>query len=268
MVIGKAAIIGGGAMAEALIKGMRQAGKLADASWLTVSDPSPTRREALAKLYGVHTTADNKAAVAEANWILLAVKPQVAAGVLEELATVMAPSTVAASIMAGWSVAQLQQLLPNRPVIRIMPNTPLSVGAGMSAIVMTDDVPKEIGEEIEAAFAASGETVRVPESWMDAITGLSGSGPGFLFAILDAMSDAGVAAGLPRNIAVQLAAQTMMGAGKMAVESGLHPAVLRDQVTSPGGTTIAGVLAMEAAGVRTAMHAAVAAAAERSRQLR
>ena len=264
----KAAIIGGGAMAEALIRGLHQAGRLKDASWLTVSDPSPVRRDTLTKQYGVRTVADNKEAVVGAKWVLMAIKPQVAAGVLEELSKTLAPLTVVASIMAGWSVLQLQQLLPNRPIVRIMPNTPLSVGAGMTALVITEAVPPEIGAEIEAAFGASGETVKVPESWMDAITGLSGSGPGFLFVVLDAMSDAGVAAGLPRNVAIRLAAQTMMGTGKMVVESGVHPAVLRDQVTSPGGTTIAGVLAMEAAGVRAAIHQAVAAATERSRQLR
>ena len=264
----KAAIIGGGAMAEAIVKGLRETGRLEDASWLTVSDPSETRREALTEKYGVRTVADNKEAVAGAKWVLLAIKPQVASDALRVLAGALAPSTVVASIMAGWSVAQLQQLLPNRPIVRIMPNTPLAVGAGMTALVIGDEVPAQIGAQIEAVFAASGETVKVPESWMDAITGLSGSGPGFLFVVLDAMSDAGVAAGLPRNIAVRLAAQTMLGAGKMVVESGSHPAVLRDQVTSPGGTTIAGVLAMEAAGVRAAIHQAVAAATERSRQLR
>ncbi len=264
----KVAIIGGGAMAEAIIRGLYQAGNLTDGSWLTVSEPNAARREALATQYGVSTTADNKAAVQGAKWVLLAVKPQMAAAVLAEISKVLPAQAVVASIMAGWSVAQLQHFLPDRPIVRIMPNTPLAVGAGMTALVVSDDVPAAIGEEIEAAFAAAGETVRVPESWMDAITGLSGSGPGFLFVVLDALGDAGVAAGLPRQTAIRLAAQTMLGTGKMVVESGAHPAVLRDQVTSPGGTTVAGILAMEAAGVRAALHKAVAAAVDRSRQLR
>ena len=264
----KVAIIGGGAMAEALIKGLHQAGKLTEGAWLTVSEPAAARREVLARQYGVTTTADNKEAVKNAKWVLLAVKPQVAAVALAEISPALSRTTVVASIMAGWSIAQLQHFLPDHPLVRIMPNTPLAVGAGMTALVVTEDVPATIGDEIEAAFAAAGDTVRVTESWMDAITGLSGSGPGFLFVVLDAMSDAGVAAGLPRNVAIRLAAQTMLGTGKMVAESGIHPAVLRDQVTSPGGTTVAGIMAMEEAGVRSAVHKAVAAAVERSRQVR
>ena len=171
------------------------------------------------------------------------------------------------SIMGSVTIEMLHGYAPNFPVIRTMPNTPLAVGAGMTAICRDENATDEMLEIAKAIFGSCGEVEVVAESALEAITAVSGCGPGYAFVIIDALADAGVRAGLPRALAIKLAAQTLAGSGKMCIETGLHPAVLRDQVTSPGGTTIAGIHALENHGVRGAFYDAVQAVLKRSDEL-
>ncbi|MDD4084128.1 MAG: pyrroline-5-carboxylate reductase [Acidaminococcaceae bacterium] len=266
--IGALAFIGGGAMGEAILKGILAA-ELAGASEITVSDMSTARRAYLKEHYGVKVTGDNIEAVRNAETVILAVKPQVAGNAItQEVAQEIPEQAAVISIMGSVDLAKLQCLIPNRAVIRVMPNTPLAVGAGMTAIAPGKAATPEMVSKAEAIFASCGQVVQVQESLMEAVTAVSGCGPGYVFMLIDALADAGVNAGLPRDLAIRLAAQTFAGAGKMAVETGLHPAQLRDQVTSPGGTTIAGIHALESKGVRGAFFNAVMAVLERSEKLK
>ena len=252
---GPLAFIGGGAMTEAIIKGILGAG-LADPGEIFVGEPSAARCEYLQKTYGIKASGDNKAVVKDAGLIILAVKPQVVdAAITAELAAAMPPQATVLSIMGSVDLAKLHQVVPGHAVIRVMPNTPLAVGAGMTAIAPDSKVSSEMVEV-------------VAESAIEAITAVSGCGPGYVFMLIDALADAGVNAGLPRALAIKLAAQTFAGSGKMVLETALHPAQLRDQVTSPGGTTIAGIHALENRGVRAAMYDAVLAVLERSEKLK
>ncbi|MDU4216378.1 MAG: pyrroline-5-carboxylate reductase [Veillonella sp.] len=240
--LGKTLCIGVGSMGGALLRGALQHGvlKACDTHILV-------RREeqckALAEELGVvgFTTLPN---VNEYNTILLAVKPQVLPSVLETL----------------------KEVPYGTVMISAMPNTPASIGAGMTALA-GDDVNTDLGRTVRALFEAVGEVAVVSEADLDRLGALSGAGPGYMFVILDALADAGVRIGLPRQLAIKAAAQTMYGAGKMALESGNHPAVLRDQVTSPGGTTIAGIGAMEKGGLRSALQDGVVACLARSNEL-
>ncbi|NJK99556.1 MAG: pyrroline-5-carboxylate reductase [Spirulinaceae cyanobacterium SM2_1_0] len=263
-VIIQLSVIGGGVMGEALLSRLL-ARQLYPANAVLVCDPSLPRRQFLQATYGVQVSADNQNALAASEAILLAVKPQalvqVAAGLKHE------GSTLLLSILAGVPLAKLQAVFPGRPVVRAMPNTPATVGAGMTAIAPSAEVSELQRERAEAIFAAVGEVVTVPESLLDAVTGLSGSGPAYIALLIEALADGGVAAGLPRAIALQLALQTVSGTAQLLQDTGWHPAELKDRVTSPGGTTIAGVAALEQHGFRSAAIEAVKAASERSRQL-
>lgn len=232
-----------------------------------VSDPQADRREFLTQTYGVQVTADNRAA-AEADVLLLAIKPQlfsaVAAPLTESLGT---RSLLVISILAGTPLSKLEAAFPHQPVVRAMPNTPATVGAGMTAIAPGMHTQPHHLEQARRIFEAVGEVVEVPETAMDAVTGLSGSGPGYVALMVEALADGGVAAGLPRAIALQLALQTVKGTAQLLQTSGQHPGVLKDQVTSPGGTTIAGIAALERAGFRSAVIEAVLAACGRSQEL-
>ncbi len=265
--VGRLAFIGGGAMAEAIIKGVI-AGGLLDAGSIYVGNRTQKRCDYLHTKYGVHAMTDNKAAVADADLIILAVKPQVAPVALTpELAAAVKKDAWVLSIMGSVTIAQLHAFLPGLPVIRTMPNTPLAVGAGMTAICCDAQVTDGMKAAAAAIFGCCGETEFVDESALDAITAISGCGPGYCFVIIDALADAGVRAGLPRALAIKLAAQTLAGSGRLCIESGLHPAQLRDQVTSPGGTTIAGIHALENHCLRGAFYDAVMAVLARSREL-
>lgn len=263
----KIAFVGGGAMAEAIIKGMLGA-QLLPPEQISVGNRTQKRCDYLEECYGVRTATDNKLAVAGADLIILAVKPQVAPIALTpELREAMKAGAWILSIMGSVSIAQLHAFLPGLPVIRTMPNTPLAAGMGMTAIACDADVTEAMRADAEKIFASCGRVEFVEESAMEAIGALSGCGPGYFFVIIDALADAGVRAGLPRALAIKLAAQTMAGSGVLCLESGLHPAQLRDQVTSPGGTTIAGIHALENHGVRGAFYDAVQAVLQRSREL-
>lgn len=262
----KLAFIGAGAMAEALVKGLLANGKLSGRQ-CTLSDIAEQRLNHLAELYGVKITTDNNSAARQADVLILSVKPQVLGKVLAEISASISSSTLVISIAAGVKLTRLEDSLPGIPVIRVMPNTPAAVGAGMTAISLGGLASSEHGELALSLFEAVGKAVIVGEELMDAVTGLSGSGPGYAFVLIDALADAGVNVGFNRQTAITLAAQTLLGAAKMVLDTGEHPAKLRDMVTSPSGTTIAGIHTLEKCGVRAALIDAVAAAAKRSAEL-
>jgi pyrroline-5-carboxylate reductase len=259
-------IIGGGVMAEAILSCLLSQ-KTYAADDLIVSDVSRDRLADLERVYGIQTTLDNLEVVQTASTVLLAIKPQAFAIIAAELAQKELTSDLWLSILAGVPLSKLESALRDRPIIRIMPNTPALVGAGITALAPGRfALPSHIATA-EKIFAAVGEVLTVPEAWMDAITGLSGSGPAFVAIAIESLTDGGVAAGLPRPIAARLAVQTVRGTTELMIQKNLHPALLKDQVTSPGGTTIAGVASLEASGFRSALIQAVQAAYRRSQEL-
>lgn len=266
--IGKIVFIGCGAMGEAILKGILHAA-LTTKDNITAGVPTSGRQAYLSSTYGIKVTGNNVEAVAEADFVVLAVKPQMAkTAITSEVAAAIPANCTVVSIMGSVDLDMLHALVPNRAVLRVMPNTPLAVGEGMTALTPDKQVSEGALETVKKIFASCGQVEVVAESAMEAITAISGCGPGYCFVLIDALADAGVKAGLPRALAIKLAAQTFMGSGKMAVETGLHPAQLRDQVTSPGGTTIAGIHALEEHAVRAAMYDAVEAVLARSEELK
>lgn len=234
---------------------------------IVVGEPTADRRQFLMETYGIHTTAHNGEALEGATEVLVAVKPQVFPLVVPALTAAAVAQPLVLSIMAGVPLATLEAAAPGCAVVRAMPNTPATVGAGMTALALGHQVTERQQRQAEAIFAAVGAVVTVPEGMMDGVTGLSGSGPGYVALVVEALADGGVAAGLPRAIAQQLALQTVLGTAILLQETGWHPAQLKDRVTSPGGTTIAGIAQLEAAGVRSAFIEAVRAAYHRSQEL-
>ena len=251
-------------MAEAILSRLLAQNVFA-ANTVLVSEPRKERRDYLTQQYQVQTTEDNQIAISASETLLLAVKPQVFNLVTTNIAP-NANSTVI-SILAGVTIAKLEQAFPQQPVIRVMPNTPATVGQGMTAIAAGTNTRPEHIERAKSIFDAVGDVVEVPESSMDAVTGLSGSGPAFVALTIEALADGGVASGLPRAIALQLAIQTVLGTATLIKETELHPGILKDRVTSPGGTTIAGVAKLESLGFRSALIEAVRTATERSQEL-
>ena len=266
MVNKKIGFIGGGAMAEALIGGMLQSG-LVEAKNVMVSDVSEQRLALLHDTYGVGTDQNNRRIAEHSDVLLLAVKPHIIPHIFTDIAGYIANNTLVVSIAAGVTIAFVESHLPHNPVIRVMPNTPAAVRAGMSAVALGSKANASQGDMVMAMFSAVGQSVILGEELLDAVTGLSGSGPGYGFVFIDALADAGVRVGLPRKTAIILAAQSLLGAAKMVLETGEHPAVLRDGVTSPGGTTIAGIHMLEQGGVRAAVSNAVYAACARSKEM-
>ena len=260
-------VIGGGVMGEAILSRLL-AKKLYVPEAILVSEPQSPRREYLQTKYGLQVTADNSQAAKASEVLLLAIKPQILDLVVAELApATMEQKPLVISILAGVALSRLETAFPQQPAIRAMPNTPATVGAGISAIAPGSLVTSEHISLAKSIFATIGEVVEVPEYLMDGVTGLSGSGPAFVAIAIEALADGGVAAGLPRAIAHQLAVQTVLGTAQLIKESGLHPAQLKDRVTSPGGTTIAGVAQLEKSGFRSAVLEAVKAAYQRSQEL-
>jgi pyrroline-5-carboxylate reductase len=259
--------IGSGKMATALVKGMLRAG-IAPVDSIGASDPLPAARTALQSETGVAVFDSNIPVAQRSDALVLAVKPQSMREVLGQLRPVVTPEHLVVSIAAGITIASIDEGLgSNGRIVRVMPNTPALVGEGASAYAMGPRVCPEDEAVVQAFLGAVGRAVRVPESLLDAVTGLSGSGPAFVFLMIEALSDGGVRVGLPRDVATLLAAQTVLGAAKMVTETGQHPGVLKDQVASPGGTTIAGLHALERGGVRGALIDAVEAATRRSAEL-
>ena len=259
--LGKTVCIGVGAMGGALLRGALSQGILR-ADDVSIVVRRPEHRDELVDELGV-TGFVELPDMAQFDTIILAVKPQVLPSVLSQLTSVKAGATVI-SVAAGVTLDTLRKALPTVVLYRAMPNTPASIGCGMTALTADNGADTT---SVEALFNAVGEVAVVSEADLDRLGALSGAGPGYMFVILDALADAGVRIGLPRQLAIKAAAQTMYGAGKMALESGTHPAVLRDQVTSPGGTTIAGIGVMEKGGLRSALQDGVVACLARSNEL-
>jgi pyrroline-5-carboxylate reductase len=254
-------------MATALIRGMLRSG-MAGTAAITASDPLESARARLAADTGIQVYEANLPVVECSDVLVLAVKPQVMPQVLAQLRPLAGPRHLVVSIAAGISIATLLEGLgPDRRIVRVMPNTPALLGEGVSAFALGPSVTAADESVVKAILASVGRAVRVPETMLDAVTGLSGSGPAFVYLMIEALSDGGVRVGLPRDIATMLAAQTVLGSARMVLETGLHPGVLKDQVTSPGGTTIAGLHALERGGVRGALIDAVEAATRRSAEL-
>jgi pyrroline-5-carboxylate reductase len=263
----KIAFLGAGNMAEALVKGLLAAGTAAKDE-IVCAEPRAERREELHARHGVAVTPSNLAAAQQADLLVLCVKPLVVDALLDEIAPAVDARKLVVSIAAGVPIAAIARKLgAGARIIRTMPNTPALVGAGATALARGPHASEaDLGQAV-ALFEAVGTAVVVEEHLLDAVTGLSGSGPAFVFLAIEALADGGVKMGLPRHVALALAAQTVVGAGQLVLETGDHPGKLKDQVTSPGGTTIAGVHALESAGFRAALIAAVEAATRRSREL-
>lgn len=268
----KLGLIGGGVMGEAILSRLISAQQYAGDQVL-VSEPQAERRDFLAQTYGVQVTTDNLQAAQATEAVIIAIKPQVFPNLVQELRTGLLqytppkPYPVLLSILAGVSLSKLTAAFPHHPVVRVMPNTPATVGAGMTALTPNHNVLPQHLELAKNIFQAVGAVVELPESLMDAVTGLSGSGPAYVALMVEALSDGGVAAGLPRAIASQLALQTVLGTATLLQETKIHPAELKDRVTSPGGTTIAGVTELERGGFRASIINAVLAASKRSQEL-
>ncbi len=259
--------IGGGTMATAIMARVLDRG-LASPSEVVVGEPVEARRAHLAHEYGVAVTGNNPQAAADADLVVLAVKPQDLPAVMAELRECLQPGQTILSIVAGAKLGTLRRGLDHAALVRVMPNTPAQVGAGMSVWTATPEVPSDRVEATRGLLGAIGEETYVAdERYLDMATALSASGPAFVLLFLEAMIDAGVHVGLPRPMAEKLAGQTVLGTAQLAVETGTHPAALRNMVTSPGGTTAEGLLALEDAGLRAAVLHAVLAAHEKSKLL-
>lgn len=258
--------VGAGNMSRALIAGLLQADAV-HAKQIIAVDPLPAALEELAGS-GVQTSVDTAAALRGTDLVILGIKPQLADAVLQSLAVELSAGQVLVSMMAGVTTGQIEaQLSGEVAVVRVMPQTLVRLGMGACALCAGRFAKPEHLAQVRELLEYVGSAVEVSEAQMDAVTGLSGSGPAYVYTIIDALADGGVRAGLPRAVAQRLAAQTLAGAAQMVLESGEHPAMLKDQVTSPGGTTIAGLHKLEEKGLRDALISAVLAAAERSREL-
>lgn len=259
--------IGAGKMATALVRGMLRAGVARDDA-IVASDPLEGARTALQAETGIAVFESNLDVVKNSDVLVLAVKPQSMSQVLAELRPAVTSEHLVVSIAAGITIDSIVAGLGmHSRVVRVMPNTPALIGEGISAYALGNGARPEDANLVEDFLGSVGQSVKVAESMLDAVTGLSGSGPAFVYVMIEALSDGGVRAGLPRDISSLLAVQTVVGAAKMVRESGEHPGVLKDQVASPGGTTIAGLHALEKAGVRGALIEAVVAATRRAAEL-
>lgn len=264
----KIGFLGAGKMATALAKGFVNAG-LARPEHLLASDPVEGARQAFGKEVAAKATASNAEVLQFAQVLVLAVKPDQVNDVLGKAREQFSDKHLLISIAAGVPIAKLAAALgqPKARIIRVMPNTPALVGASASAYALGEGARPEDAALAQRLLSAVGVAFQVKESLLDAVTGLSGSGPAYIYMIIEALSDGGVAAGLPRDVATQLAAQTVFGSAKMVLETRMHPGALKDMVTSPGGTTIEGLHELEKGGLRAALINAVRAATEKSRKL-
>ncbi len=263
----KLGFLGSGKMASALAGGVLKANAFPREE-IAVTDSVPAAAKALAEKHQLRAFASNAELAAWADAILLCVKPGDALPALRAVRGELRDKLVI-SIAAGLTLAQLEESAgPEARVIRVMPNTPALIHKGAAAYAPGKAARESDGGTVEKIFSAVGVVFRVKEELLDAVTGLSGSGPAYVYVMVEALADAGVLMGLPRDLSLRLAAQTVAGAGEMVLQTGLHPAELKDMVTSPGGTTIAGIEALERAGIRSALLGAVRAATDRSRAMR
>jgi pyrroline-5-carboxylate reductase len=260
--------LGAGTMSGALIKGLLH-GDPSAADRIMASDASADRLDELRARYdGIRTTGDNRTLVRECDVLVLAVKPQIVDAVLTEVASDVRSGQLVVSVAAGVTIAALESRLPSGSrVVRAMPNTPASVQAGATALAAGSDASEDDLRVARELFESVGRVVIVPEGMLDAVTGLSGGGPAYVMIIIEALADGGVKAGLQRDTALLLAAQTLLGSAKLLLETGEHPARLKDMVASPGGTTIAGLHMLERGAIRNALIDAVEAASKRAGEL-
>jgi len=259
--------VGAGQMARALAKGFVSA-KLLPAAKIAAFDAIPeATKQFQAEIPGAAAAKSNLELVQRGGVLFLAVKPQSMNAVMGELAGKILPETLVVSIAAGVTLAKLCAGLKTDRVIRVMPNTPALVGKGASAFALGSGATLDDSKLVSELLGAVGLARQVDEKLLDAVTGLSGSGPAFVYIMIEALSDGGVRMGLPRDLALALTAQTVLGSAEMVLSTGEHPAVLKDRVASPGGTTIAGMKALEEHGLRAALIAAVEAATKRSQEL-
>jgi pyrroline-5-carboxylate reductase len=254
-------------MATALARGWIQAG-LTNSSRGLAADPSPEARAAFTRETGLRATPANREVIDAADVLVLAVKPQDMQALLGEIRQAITTQHLLISIAAGFTFDQLcESLGPNCRLARVIPNTPCLIGACAAGYALGSTATVEDAALVDRLLNAVGRAFRLPENQLDAVTGLSASGPAFVYVMIEALSDGGVRVGLSRNVALALAAQTVFGAAKMVLESGTHPGILKDMVASPGGTTIAGLHALERGGLRAALIDAVEAATQRSAEL-
>jgi pyrroline-5-carboxylate reductase len=263
----KMVLIGGGNMGKSLLRGILKAGLTSPAN-VTVADVHRGKLESLRDSFGVHITEAASEAIPGADLVILAVKPLTLNDVIAGIREVVRPHQLFISIIAGVESSYIRERLgKDNPVVRVMPNIAATVDAAASAIALTPSATEDHIALTEAIFSAVGEVVRVEEEHIDAVTGLSGSGPAYIYMVIEALCDGGVKMGLPRDVAMKLATQTVFGAAKLVKETGAHPATLKDQVTTPGGTTISAVHELEERGLRAMLISAVVTATERSRAL-
>ena len=263
----KIGFLGAGKMATALAKGFVRA-EMVFPREIIAADPFDTARKHFTNETGAKTSVANLEVAQAATVLILATKPDQVAAALAEISAAFTKKHLLISIAAGVTLAKLENNLPaGARVIRVMPNTPALVGVGASAFALGKNATAADGELAKKLLSAVGIAMQVKENLLDAVTGLSGSGPAYVYQFIEALSDGGVAAGLPRDIATKLAAQTVLGGAKMVLETGQHPGTLKDQVTSPGGTTIEGLHALEKGKLRATVISAVRAAADKSKKL-
>jgi pyrroline-5-carboxylate reductase len=259
--------IGGGNMGEALIKGLLGA-SLVPATSIHATDVRLERLKELDRLYGIQVSSDNADVVRHSDIVILAVKPQIMDVVLKEIAPAVTRRKLLISVAAGVSTTKIRTVLhKDARLIRVMPNTPALVLEGVTAIAKADGLEADDLDTAGEIFSAVGRVVVLDEGLMDAVTGLSGSGPAYVAVVIESLADGGVRMGLDRITAMTLATQTVLGAAKLLLETGMHPGALKDMVSSPGGTSIAGVAALEEGGIRTTFIKAVERATVRSREL-
>jgi len=259
--------IGGGKMGEALVKGLLRA-KLSSADNIIVSDIDKKRRQTLESETGIKAAQENKEVIANSDVIILAIKPNVMGTILEELKNDITPEHLVVSIAAGIPLNFMESFLNDGcRAVRVMPNTPCLVGETAAGYALGKNATRNDGELVGRILHAVGKSFLLEEKYLDAVTGLSGSGPAFIYMVIDALADGGVKMGLPRDISTELAAQTTFGAAKMVLETGMHIGELKDSVTSPGGTTIEGLHALEKCGLRNALINAVEVATKKSKRL-
>jgi len=260
-------IIGAGKIGEAIIAGLLSAGRISR-DMLSASDEKEERRRIVSEKYGVKCYSDNTELVRNSDVVLIAVRPNQVKGLLDEIRDAVTPNHLIITIAAGVPIAFIAKNLRRRvPIIRAMTNTAVLVREGMTAISGNEEVGEDGMRIAEEIFGALGKVVRVEEEHLNAVTGLSGSGPAYIYMVIEALTEGGVKVGLPREISLLLAAQTTFGAAKMVLETKEHPAKLRDMVTTPGGATIEGILQLEEGKIRIALINAVLKATERSKQL-
>jgi len=263
----KMVFIGGGNMGEAMVHAVLEKG-MAKADEITVSDVSGTRRSHLAKRYGVNTESDNRTTVGKADIVVIAVKPASLPVVSAELKGLFQSTQTVVSIVAGAPLSLLYERLGHTGVVRCMPNMPAQVGEGMTVWIAAEGVDEEGKKTVASLLGSLGREIRVEdEKLIDMATAVSGSGPGFVFLIIESLIDAGVQIGLPRDLSQELVLETILGSTRMVRQSGKHPAELRNQVTSPGGTTAEGLLRLESGGIRALIAQAVIAAYDKARAL-